>query len=162
MQSREDTRLEQAASAEGAESAAEAQPKRRGRPPGSKNKKKKVIGKKTSKKKTTKKKATKKKAAKKKVGKKKATKKKASKKFGSKKVAKKKRGKKKTTRATAGQDSMARLMAAVEELREAVVDLAQSKAEEQQSAVADLRKAAQSRIAEIEDAAVRSLKKFGL
>lgn len=167
MQSREDTRLEQAASAEGAESTAEAQPKRRGRPPGSKNKKKKVIGKKTSKKKTskkkaTKKKATKKKAAKKKVGKKKATKKKASKKFGSKKVAKKKRGKKKTTRATAGQDSMARLMAAVEELREAVVDLAQSKAEEQQSAVADLRKAAQSRIAEIEDAAVRSLKKFGL
>ena len=167
MQSREDTRLEQAASAEGAESAAEAQPKRRGRPPGSKNKKKKVIGKKTSKKKTskkktTKKKATKKKAAKKKIGKKKATKKKASKKFGSKKVAKKKRGKKKTTRATAGQDSMARLMAAVEELREAVVDLAQSKAEEQQSAVADLRKAAQSRIAEIEDAAVRSLKKFGL
>ena len=57
---------------------------------------------------------------------------------------------------------MARLMAAVEELREAVVELAQSKTAEQQSAVQELRLAAKANIAALEDAALRSLKKLGL
>ena len=177
MQSQEETRLDQQAPEEASAAVADAAPKKRGRPPGSKNAKKKVAGKKVGKKKASKKKVSKKKASKKKAGKKKAskkvlaergskkvTRKKASKKKASKKKAsKKKRGKKKVAAQTvSASGSMARLMAAVEELREAVVDLAQSKAAEQQSAVSDLRKAAQSKIADIEEAAVRSLKKFGL
>lgn len=89
---------------------------------------------------------------------KKATRKKA----GKKKASKKKRGKKKAAASRAGgSDSMARLMAAVEELREAVVELAQSKASDQQTAVHDLREAAKAKIADLEDAAIRSFKKLG-
>jgi hypothetical protein len=143
--------------------------------------KKKATKKKASKKKASKKKASKKKAAKKKRGKKKAskkvaatpgskkkTRKKAGKKKASKKKAsKKKRGKKKGSKKKAAakpasSDSMARLMAAVEELREAVVDFAHSKTEDQQAVVAELRRSAQAKIADLEDAAVRSLKKLGL
>ena len=124
-----------------AETSAPAEPKRRkpGRPPGS---------------------GSKKKAGKKKAAKKKTSKKKASKKTVGKKKASKKVGKKKTIRAAAGSDSMARLLAAVEELREAVVELASEKAKEQQSAVADLRQAAQQRIADLEDMAVRTMQKL--
>lgn len=147
----ETNELNQQAS-DGADTATPAKPKRRkpGRPPGS----------------GTKKKAGKKKAAKKKTSKKKASKKvgkkTASKKLGAKKASKKKRGKKKTVRAAAGSDSMARLLAAVEELREAVVELASEKAQEQKSAVADFRQAAQQRFADLEDMAVRTLKKLGV
>lgn len=144
------------------ESSTAAEPKRRkpGRPPGSSTKKK-AGKKKAAKKKTSKKKAPKTTAGKKKASKK-VGKKTASKKLGAKKASKKKRGKKKAVRASAGSDSMARLLAAVEELREAVVELANEKAQEQRSAVADLRQAAQQRIADVEDMAIRALKKLGL
>lgn len=149
MQSQEEMKLEQAAPEDGTITNAEEAPKRRGRPPGSKNKKKKTTGKKkTSKKKTSKKKVSKKKTSKKKASKKKASKKKAS---------KKKSSKKKVSQA----EPMSRLLAAVDELREAALELAQSRTEDHQAVVSDLRKAAQSRIAEIEQAAVRSLKRFG-
>jgi hypothetical protein len=138
--------------------------------------KKKASKKKASKKKASKKKASKKKrskkvatapgtkkATRKKAGKKKASKKKASKKKASKKKrGKKKRGKKKSAAGPASSDSMARLMSAVEELREAVVEFAQTKTEDQQAVVAELRRSAQAKIADLEDAAVRSLKKLGL
>ncbi len=144
MQSQEELKLEQAAPEDGAATNAEDAPKRRGRPPGSKNKKKKTTGKKkTSKKKTSKKKVSKKKTSKKKASKKKASKKKSS--------------RKKVSQA----EPMSRLLAAVDELREAALELAQSRTEDHQAVVSDLRKAAQSRIAEIEQAAVRSLKRFG-
>lgn len=171
MQSQEKTRLDEQAPEDASTAIADAKPKKRGRPVGSKNAKKKV-----AKKKTGKKKATKKTASKKKVGKKKAGKKKASKKVvadpGSKKVtrkkatkkkaSKKKRGKKKVAgRAIPASSSMARLMAAVEELRAAVVDLAQSQGAEQKAAMSDLRKTAQAKIADLEEAAMRSLKNFG-
>lgn len=145
-----------------AEATAPTEPKRRkpGRPPGS-GTKKKAGKKKSAKKKTSKKKTSKKTAGKKKASKK-VGKKTASKKLGAKKASKKKRGKKKTVRAAAGSDGMARLLAAVEELREAVVELASEKAQEQQSAVADFRQAAQQRFADLEDMAVRTLKKLGV
>ncbi len=92
------------------------------------------------------------------MSKKKASKKKASKK----KRGKKKRTKKQSATRASTSDSMARLMSAVEELREAVVDFAQSKTEDQQAIVAELRRSAQTKIADLEDAAVRSLKKLGL
>ena len=155
MQSSEETRLDQQAPEDASASVADAEPRKPGRPKGSKN----VGKKKSSKKKAGKKKATKKKASKKKAGKKKASKKKTSKK----KTSKKKRSKKKTAAgSTGGSDSMARLMAAVEELREAVVELAQTNAAQQHTAVQELRLAAKARIADLEDAAVRSLKKLGL
>jgi hypothetical protein len=117
-----------------------------------------------------KKKATKKKAAKKKAGKKKVSKKvaaepgvkKATRKKASKKAGKKKRAKKKTASAASSSDSLSRLMAAVEELRDAVVDFAQAKTEDQQVAVAELRRSAQAKIADLEESAVRALKKLGL
>ena len=174
MQSNEATRLDQQAPEEAATAAAEAVPRKPGRPKGSKN----VGKKKASKKKAGKKKATKKKASKKKAGKKKRSKKKVAgkplaepgaakkatrKKAGKKKASKKRRGKKKTAASRAGgSDSMARLMAAVEELREAVVELAQSKASEQHTAVQELREAAKAKIADLEDAAMRSFKKLGI
>ncbi|NDY96775.1 hypothetical protein [Wenzhouxiangella limi] len=105
--------------------------------------------------------AAKKKASKKvatESGVKKAIRKKASKK----KAGKKKRGKKKTAGAQVPSESLARLMAAIEELREAVVGYAVAKAEDQQATVAELRRSAQARIAEVEEAAVRSLRRFGL
>ncbi len=163
MQSQEEVKLEQAAPEDGAATSSEDAPKRRGRPPGSKNKKKKVSGKKkTSKKKTSKKKVSKKKSTKKKATKKKASKKKASKKKAAKKkVGRKKRSSKKTGGAASQAEPMSRLLAAVDELREAALELAQSRSEDHQTVVSDLRKAAQSRISEIEQAAVRSLKRFG-
>ncbi len=172
MQSQEETRLDQQAPEEASTEAAEPAPKRRGRPPGSKNSKKKTTKKKATKKKASKKKASKKKASKKKTGKKKAskkvgtapgTKKATRKKASKKKASKKKRGKKKAAgRPATVSDPMVRLMAAVEELRDAISDLAQSKAAEQHTAVTELRQAAKARIAEVEEAALRSLKKLGL
>ena len=181
MQSNNIDKLEQQAPEEASSATAEPEVARKpGRPAGSKNKKatskKKTSKKKTSKKKASKKKATKKKATKKKASKKKTGKKKASKKIAAepgvkkatrkkaskKKAGKKKRGKKKTAGATAPSESLARLMAAVEELREAVVDFAEAKAEDQKAAVSELRRSAQAKIADLEDMAVRSLKKFGL
>lgn len=169
MQSQEDTRHDQKAPDEASSAVADPAPKRRGRPPGTKNSKKKTT-KKTAKKKATKKKASKKKASKKKTGKKKAskkltatpgTKKATRKKASKKKASKKKSGKKKAAaRTEAGSPELARLMAAVEELRAAVIDLATSQAA-RESAVGDMRKAAQAKIAEIEDATARSLKKLG-
>lgn len=135
MQSQEETRLDQQAPEDASTATADPAPKRRGRPP----------GKKTSKKKASKKKATKKKIGKKKTGKKKVSRKK--------KVA---------GRPASASEPMARLMAAVEELREAVVELAQEKADNQREAVSELRQAAQARIAEVEGAALRALKKLGL
>ncbi|MFP4277959.1 MAG: hypothetical protein ACLFQ2_11145 [Wenzhouxiangella sp.] len=170
MQSTDIENLEQQAPEEASDTTAEATPRKPGRPAGSKNKKtgskKKASKKKTSKKKVGKKKATKKKTGKKKASKKitaepgvkKATRKKASKK----KAGKKKRAKKKAATRAASSDGLGRLMAAVEELRDAVVEFAQTKAEDQQAAVAELRRSAQAKIADLEDAAVRSLKKLGL
>ena len=178
MQSNEETRLDQQAPDEASATMADAEPRKPGRPKGSKNVgKKKASKKKAGKKKASSKTASRKKAGKKKSGKKKASKKKVSrsavaelglgkkatrKKAGKKKASKKKRGKKKAAASRAGgSDSMARLMAAVEELREAVVELAQSKASEQHTAVHELREAAKAKIADLEDAAMRSFKKLG-
>ena len=120
-----------------------------------KSAKKKASKKKTSKKKTAKKKTgkktSKKKASKKKTAKKKASKKKASKK----KASKKKRGKKK--RAAAGSDHMSRLIAAVEELRAAVVELASTELSHRRQAVEDLRETARAKISDLETAAQNSL-----
>jgi Mg2+ and Co2+ transporter CorA len=88
---------------------------------------------------------------KKKTSKKKATKKKA---------GKKKRSKKKTASTASSSESLSRLMAAVDELREAVVGFAQTKSEDQQAAVAELRRSAQAKIADLEDSAVRALKRL--
>ena len=190
MQSSETEKLEQQAPEEASSTVADSAPRKPGRPAGSKNKKtagkKKAAKKKTSKKKTSKKKATKKKASKKKASKKKASKKKASKKktgkkkaskkigakpgvrkttrkkASKKKAGKKKRSKKKTAAAAAPSDSLSRLMAAVEELRDAVVAFAQAKGEDQQVAVAELRRSAQSKIADLEESAVRALRRIGL
>ena len=181
MQSTHIDKLEQQAPEEASGATAEPEVARKpGRPAGSKNKKagskKRTSKKKTSKKKATKKKATKKKATKKKASKKKAGKKKASKKVAAapgskkatrkkatkKKTSKKKRAKKKSSTKPGSSDSMTRLLTAVEELREAVVELAQTKASEQQAAVTEFRRSAQAKIADLEAAAVRSLKKFGI
>ncbi|MCC5866201.1 MAG: hypothetical protein JJU31_13840 [Wenzhouxiangella sp.] len=169
MQSQETTRHDQQAPDEASSAVADPAPKRRGRPPGTKSAKKKTT-KKTAKKKATKKKATKKKASKKKAGKKKAskkltavpgTKKATRKKASKKKASKKKRGKKKTAaRTEGGSPELDRLMAAVEELRSAVIGLATSQAA-RHSAISDMRKTARAKIAEIEDATTRSLKKMG-
>ncbi|MEE4639355.1 MAG: hypothetical protein V2J42_11520 [Wenzhouxiangella sp.] len=151
MQSNEETRLSQQAPEEASAAQVEPAPKRRGRPPGSKNSKKSASKKKSGKKKISKKLTSE-------PGSKKATRKKASKK----KASKKKRAKKKTAGVTAPSEGLSRLMAAVEELRDAVVDLTQSKAEDHHHAVIELRTAAKARIAELEDLTVRTLKRFGL
>jgi len=104
-----------------------------------------------SKKKASKKKASKKKASKKKASKKKASKKKASKKKASKKKASKKK------KASYRDDSFARIVAAVEELRDAVNDLAGSELRHRREAVEDLRAAARAKISDLETAAQRSL-----
>ena len=159
MQSQEDTRLDQQAPEEAATAVADPAPRKPGRPKGSKN----AAKKKTSKKKIGKKKASKKKAATKAVAVTDSSTKALRNKAVKKKVSKKKRSTKKTAAGGAGgSDSMARLMAAVEEMREAIVELAQSKAGEQQTAVNELRQAAKAKIADLEEVAVRSLKKLGL
>jgi len=100
--------------------------------------------------------ASKKKASKKKASKKKASKKKASKKKASKKKASKKKASKKK-KASYRDDSFARIVAAVEELRDAVNDLAGSELRHRREAVEDLRAAARAKISDLETAAQRSL-----
>ena len=162
MQTLEQTRLDEQAPEDASSAVADPTPKKRGRPAGSKNAKKKVAKKKTAKKKATKKKTAKKKAARKEAASEETGERIPVKKVGKKKAAKKKRGKKKITRSIDPNDGMSRLLAAVEELREAVVALANEKAQDQKAAVSDLRRAAQERIADIEDMALRTLRKLGL
>jgi hypothetical protein len=177
MQSADTEILKQQTPEEASATVAETAPKKPGRPKGSKNKKaskKKASKKKVSKKKTTKKKATKKKASKKKSGKKKAakklaadpgTKKKTRKKAGKKKSSKKKSSKKTSSKKTSTgrfSEPMQRLVTAVEDLRAAVVDFAHKDAEQRRKVVADFGRSAQSKISDLEDAAVRSLRKLGI
>jgi hypothetical protein len=177
MQSADTENLEQQAPEEASATVTETAPKKPGRPKGSKNKKaskKKAGKKKTSKKKTTKKKATKKKASKKKSGKKKAakkvtaepgTKKKTRKKASKKKASKKKSAKKTSSKkASSGRlsEPMQRLLAAVDDLRTAVVNFAHKDAEQQKAVVKAFGRAAQSKISDLEEAAVKSLRKIGV
>ena len=118
--------------------------------------KKKASKKKASKKKASKKKASKKKASKKKASKKKASKKKASKKKASKKRGKKKRGKKKV----ATSDRYTRVLAAADELRDALSELASTELHDRRQAVEDLRAAARAKISDLESAAQSSLAKL--
>ena len=155
-----------------------------------KTSKKKAAKKKTSKKKTSKKKASKKKASKKKASKKKTSKKKRGKKKASKKVAitpgtkkatrkkagkkkaskkktsKKKRGKKAGSKAAAARSavsgSMQRLLTAVDQLRDAVVEFAHRDNEAKKAVVAEFGRSAQKKISDLEDSAVKSLRKLGL
>lgn len=168
MQSAEIDVLEQQAPEEASATVTEAAPKKPGRPKGSKNKKtskKKATKKKTGKKKASRKKATKKKGSKKKTGKKKTSKKLAtepgSKKTARKKASKKKRGKKKTTSGRFSEP-MQRLVAAVENLRIAVMDFAHKDAEQRRKVVSEFGRSAQAKISDLEDAAVRSLRKLGI
>ena len=154
MQSNEDTRLNQQAPEEASAAVADPPKRKPGRPKGSTN-----VGKKKSSKKKVSKKKVASKAPTEPIAGDRVTGTKAAKK----KTSKKKRGKKKVATSGAGaSDSMARLMAAVEELRDAAVELAHSKAAEQHTAVQELRQAAKAKIADLEDIAVRSLKKLGL
>lgn len=118
--------------------------------------KKKASKKKASKKKASKKKASKKKTSKKKASKKKTGKKKASKKKASKKKASKKRGKKKKA-AAAPSGSMARVLAAAEELRDALQELAAQELGNRRRAVEELRDTARAKITDLENAAQSSL-----
>ena len=163
MQTSQPTRADEQAPEDASAAVADPKPARRGRPPGSTNKK--ASKKKASKKKASKKKASKKKAGKKKAGKKKVSKKTVSKKTASKKATKKKASKKKRSKKTAAQAApasgrLARIIAAVEELREAVLELAKSSATEHQQAVVDLRALARRKIDDLENAATRTLDKF--
>ncbi|MGY6588146.1 MAG: hypothetical protein ACXIUB_07610 [Wenzhouxiangella sp.] len=117
--------------------------------------KKKASKKKASKKKASKKKASKKKASKKKASKKKASKKKASKKKASKKKAGKKRGSKKA--AVKSDSPMARVLSAVEELREAIQDLAANEFSNRRQAVEELSATARAKMADLETAAQNSI-----
>ena len=104
---------------------------------------------------------SKKKASKKKASKKKAGKKKVSKKKSSKKRKSKKRGKKKATRVAGdSSDNMARVLGAVEELRDAIQELASSEITQRRKAVEDLREAAREKIHDLETAAQSSLAKL--
>ena len=94
------------------------------------------------------KKASKKKASKKKASKKKASKKKASKKRG------KKRGKKKVS---VDSGRYARVLAAADELRDSLAELASTELHDRRQAVEDLRVAARSKISDLETAAQNSL-----
>jgi len=115
----------------------------------------KVSKKKASKKKASKKKASKKKASKKKASKKKASKKKASKKKASKKRrSKKKRGRKKSQ---ASGDHMSRVLAAAEDLRDALHALAADEWRHRRETVDEFREMARSKIADLESAAQDSL-----
>lgn len=150
MQSQDEIKLEQAAADEGSTAAAEATGQ--AAPPAKKVSKKKASKKKkSSKKKVSKKKSGKKKASKKKSSKKKAGKKKA----GKKKAGKKKRGKKKAMAATG--TPMARLLAAVDELRAAVSELASSEVSHRRKAVDEFRATAKAKISDLETAAQSSL-----
>jgi len=105
---------------------------------------------KVSKKKASKKKASKKKASKKKASKKKASKKKASKK----RRSKKKRGRKKSQ---ASGDHMSRVLAAAEDLRDALHALAADEWRHRRETVDEFREMARSKIADLESAAQDSL-----
>ena len=90
-----------------------------------------------------------------------ARKKKASKKKASKKGRRKKRGKKKATQAAvASTDNMSRVLAAVEELREAIHELASTEISHRRKAVEDLRAAAREKISDLEIAAQSSIAKL--
>jgi hypothetical protein len=126
--------------------------------------KKKVRKKKASKKKTSKKKASKKKVAKKKVRKKKVSKKKASKKKASKKKASKKKARKKKTRKKKASKKvgrsgspMDRVLAAADELRDALQEFAADEVNRQAAAVERLRKTAREKILDLETAAQQGL-----
>ncbi len=118
--------------------------------------KKKASKKKLGKKKAGKKKASKKKVGKKKVGKKKTGKKKAGKKKRGKKKGRKKKGSKKRTTAAAGVP-MTRLVAAVDELRAAVMELATKEVSHRRKAVDDFRQTAKAKMSDLESAAQSSL-----
>ena len=109
----------------------------------------------------SKKKASKKKASKKKASKKKASKKKASKKKASKKKASKKRGKKRgKKKVAAASGRYARVLAAADELRDSLAELASTELQDRRQAVEDLRVAARAKISDLETAAQSSLAKL--